>query len=64
MKNLSDTATIDPKEHAKSTYTFDDRIIPLKECGEDLDVAWRENTVKQYCPEWRENDFLYGNFYT
>ena len=65
MKDLNDTAKVDEDEHAQLLHTFEDRVIPIKPCGEELNVAWRESSIKQYCPVYNETKhFLYGNFYT
>lgn len=41
-----------------------DRAIPLVECQDVLDVSWRQDRTKQYCPNYGDEAFIYGTFYT
>ena len=63
MDNLTDTeqnATVAGKDLSE----FNDLTIPLIECSQDLDVIWRNNQIKQYCPNYGDWAFIYGTFYT
>lgn len=47
-----------------SIYTFEDRFIPLIVCPTTTITSWRKSDNKQYCPDYGDAHFLYGNFYT
>lgn len=47
-----------------SIYEFEDRLIPLVRCPDAINASWRKSNVKQYCPDYSDGHFLYGNFYT
>lgn len=68
MDNLSDTsANITADETTNdgaSLYQFEDRFIPLAVCHDPIHTSWRKSNVKQYCPDYGANDFLYGNYYS
>ena len=67
MKDIKDRSTddIDEDGNASETlYGFEDREIPLIICPTQINTSWRKSNIKQYCPSYVNNDFLYGNFYT
>ena len=67
LKNLNESTTITKKNvttGSGSSSEFDDRFIPLIPCPESIDAAWRPSNQKQYCPDFGDNSFFYGNFYT
>ena len=67
MQNLSDTSTdllMDESLDTASVYQFEDRFIPLIDCPNPIYTSWRKSNVKQYCPDYDDGHFLYGNYYT
>ena len=64
MDNLQDTSTSIESNEDESIYKFEDRFIPLIICPSQSNTSWRKSDVKQYCPDYSDHHFLYGNFYT
>ena len=64
---MSDTKTdleMDESMETASVYKFEDRFIPLIICPNAINTSWRKSNVKQYCPDYDDGHFLYGNYYT
>ena len=59
------TNMIDQNDYKERIYTeIKDEIIPIKVCtGTDYEDEWSSGS-KIYCPDYRENDFLFGDYYS
>ena len=40
-----------------------DEIIPLKNCNSESDM-WQAQNITKYCPDFRKDDFIYGDYYS
>lgn len=59
MKDINDT------DKDVGDIGYNDRHIPLVDCshGTEFD-GWTSTGVKNYCPSFSDDDFLYGNWYS
>ena len=43
---------------------FQDIIIPLKICDADFDGVWIDPNINKYCPNFTDEHFIYGDYYS
>lgn len=42
-----------------------DEIIPVDRCVDETTKAiWKSNTIKKYCPQFSDSDFIYGDYFS
>ena len=57
MDNVDDT-------NKSGEHGYYDNHIPLVSCQDKTDFDWSGKGVKYYCPQFSDNDFFYGNYYS
>lgn len=48
----------------QSSKESKDIIVPIVNCDKIVDSAWKEKSVNHYCPDFKDEHFLAGSFYS
>ena len=58
MENINDT------DKKSSPEGYQDKIVPLVQCNVETEFDWSDGVVREYCPQFTDTDFFYGNWYS
>ena len=55
MNDVNDVHDMTDRDHR-------DEIVPLKICEDKITVIWQKANITKYCPDFSEDDYLYGDY--